>query len=52
MKECKQCGYNASPEACYCIMCGSKLDGKGNKKLLGSIKILLQGSSVEDELKA
>ena len=54
MTLCEQCGYNASPEARYCIMCGARLNAsqKHGNGLFGNLKNLLQGSVGEDELKA
>jgi hypothetical protein len=52
MTMCEQCGYNAAPEARYCIMCGARLNGlqKNGNGLFGNLKHLLQGSVGEDEL--
>lgn len=54
MKVCERCGYNASPEAVYCIMCGKKLNShsEDDNGVFGSIKSLLRGKMAEDELKA
>jgi len=54
MTQCEECGYNASLEARYCIMCGTRLNARSESRggLLGNLKHLLQGSVGEDELSA
>jgi hypothetical protein len=51
MTVCKHCGYNASPEAIYCIMCGSKLDAAPvpHAGLLNNLKSLLRGNMADEE---
>lgn len=54
MNVCERCGYDASPEAVYCIMCGKKLSNhsRDDNGFFGSIKSLLRGNMTEDEIKA
>jgi hypothetical protein len=52
MTLCKHCGFNASDEAIYCIMCGKKL--KGNEELHGGVMVnlknLLRGHTADEEI--
>jgi hypothetical protein len=52
MTVCDQCGYNASPEARYCIMCGTRLNfhSETDNGLMSNIKNLIRGNTAEDEL--
>jgi hypothetical protein len=51
---CEHCGYNAAPEARYCIMCGTRLNmhSKTSSGFLGSIKHHLHRDMAGDELDA
>jgi hypothetical protein len=52
MTLCKHCGFNASEEAIYCIMCGKKLnvteESHGGVKI--NLKNLLRGHNSDEEI--
>lgn len=52
MTLCKHCGYNASEEAIYCIMCGKKLKDveEPHGGVIYSLKNLLRGHHADEEI--
>ncbi|MEI6292259.1 MAG: zinc-ribbon domain-containing protein [Methanomicrobiales archaeon] len=52
MTLCKHCGYNASDEAIYCIMCGKKLHAseESHGGVIGNLKNLLRGQTADEEI--
>lgn len=52
MTLCKHCGYNASDEAIYCIMCGKKLNytDELHGGIICNLKNLLRGHTADEDL--
>jgi hypothetical protein len=52
MTLCKHCGYNASDEAIYCIMCGKKLHAseESHGGVICNLKNLLRGQTADEEI--
>ena len=51
MTLCKHCGYNASDESIYCIMCGKKLSTSDELHggVMWNLKNMLRGHTTDDE---
>jgi hypothetical protein len=52
MTLCKHCGFNASDEAVYCIMCGKKLniDEESHGGVISNLRNLLRGNATDEEI--
>jgi hypothetical protein len=52
MTLCKHCGFNASDEAIYCIMCGKKLNAieESHGGVICNLKNLLRGNAADEEI--
>ena len=52
MTLCKHCGYSASDEAIYCIMCGKKLNAteESHGGVICNLKNLLRGHTGDEEV--
>ncbi|MEI6841595.1 MAG: hypothetical protein WCK53_10030 [Methanomicrobiales archaeon] len=52
MTLCKHCGYNASDESIYCIMCGKKLSvaEELHGGVICNLKNMLRGHTADEEV--
>lgn len=52
MTLCKHCGYNASDESIYCIMCGKKLSvtEELHGGVIFNLKNMLRGHTADEEV--
>ncbi len=52
MTLCKHCGFNASDEAIYCIMCGKKLKATEGSHggVMINLKNMLRGHTADEEI--